>query len=64
MGYFTLVWAMLALAILPMPLLLLRMFLSVRRIRDALESIAESQERIVQIEVERNKRIVQQRRVA
>jgi hypothetical protein len=49
---------------LPMPILTLRMGLSVRRIRDALESIANSQARLVQVEIERNKRIAQSWRTA
>ena len=61
---FILVWAGLAILSLSLFALMLRRILSIGRITRALESIAQSQARMVQIEQERNVRIAQSRRVA
>jgi len=61
---FILGWAAMAILSLSLFALMLRKILSISRITKALESIAQSQARMVQIETERNLRIAQSRRVA
>jgi len=64
MEIFILGWLSAAILSLSLFALMLRKILSISRITKALESIAQSQARMVQIEKERNVRIAQSRRVA